>query len=284
MAEAHTLFHTTYYNSRVGKIAIVTMDNGEDYKKPNTFGEHALASLHKAVSRIQADKDVKGMMLCGKHYIFAAGADLMQVPFINTFEQGRSIGAAGHAAMKRIMDLKIPTLAAINGAALGGGLEIALYCDYRTVSKSVPAIAFPECFLGLIPGWGGSSLTPRLIGPEKALEVIIYNPMNQNRMLDGTKAFQIGLADRLFESVEFFDESLSLLEDIIEGKVQIERKPPDMSKLKASLDAARNFLDMRVHGAAPAPYRALEQIEYACDLSHSIEDCFAGEDLSLIHI
>ena len=89
------------------------------------------------------------MMLCGKHYIFAAGADLMQVPFINTFEQGRQIGAAGHAAMKRIMDLKIPTLAAINGAALGGGLEIGLYCDYRTVSKAVPAIAFPECFLGL---------------------------------------------------------------------------------------------------------------------------------------
>ena len=129
MAEAPTLFHITYYNSRVGKIAIVTMDNGQDYKKPNTFGEEALASLHKAISKIDGDKDVKGMMLCGKHYICAAGADLMQVPFINTFEQGRQIGAAGHAAMKRIMDLKIPTLAAINGAALGGGLEISLYCN-----------------------------------------------------------------------------------------------------------------------------------------------------------
>lgn len=281
MAEAHTLFHTTYYNSRVGKIAIVTMDNGEDYKKPNTFDEHALASLHKAINKIEADKDVKAMMLCGKHYIFAAGADLMQVPFINTFEQGRSIGSAGHAAMKRIMDLKIPTLAAINGAALGGGLEISLYCDYRTISKAVPAVAFPECFLGLIPGWGGSTLTPRLIGPEKALEVIVYNPMNQNRMLDGAKAFQLGLADRLFESVEFFDESLALLEDIIEGKVKIERKAPDMSKLKTSLDAARNFIDMRVHGAAPAPYRALELVEFACDLSHSVDECFAGEDRAL---
>ena len=95
MAEAPTLFHITYYNSRVGKIAIVTMDNGEDYKKPNTFDEKALASLHEAMDKIQADKDLKGMMLCGKHYIFAAGADLMQVPFINTFEQGRRIGAAG---------------------------------------------------------------------------------------------------------------------------------------------------------------------------------------------
>jgi 3-hydroxyacyl-CoA dehydrogenase/enoyl-CoA hydratase/carnithine racemase len=281
MAEARTQFHTNYYNSRVGKIAIVTMDNGEDYKKPNTFDEHALGSLHKAVSKIEADKEVKGMMLCGKHYIFAAGADLMQVPFVNTFEQGRSIGAAGHAAMKKILDLKIPTLAAINGAALGGGLEISLYCDYRTVSKAVPAIAFPECFLGLIPGWGGSTLTPRLIGPEKALEVIVYNPLNQNRMLDGTKAFHLGLADRLFESVEFFDESMALLEDIIEGKVTIERKAPDMSKLKTSLDAARNFIDMRVHGAAPAPYRALDLIQYSCDPNHSIEQCFAAEDKAL---
>ncbi len=150
MAEAPTLFRITHYDSRVGKIAILTMDNGEDYKKPNTFGEDALASLTSAMDIIGADKDVKGMMLCGKHYIFAAGADLTQVPFVNTFEQGRATGAAGHKAMKRIMDLKVPTLAAINGVALGGGLEIGLYCDYRTVSKAVAAIAFPECFLGLM--------------------------------------------------------------------------------------------------------------------------------------
>lgn len=281
MAEAPTLFHVKYYNSRVGKIAIVTMDNGADYKTPNTFGEKALASLHGAMNTVQADKDVKGMMLCGKHYIFAAGADLMQVPFINTFEQGRQIGAAGHAAMKRIMDLKIPTLAAINGAALGGGLEIGLYCDYRTVSKAVPAIAFPECFLGLVPGWGGSTLTPRLIGPEKALELIVYNAMNQNRMLKGPDAYAMGLADRLFDSVEFFDESLALLVDIIDGKEKIERKAPDFSKVKGLADAARSFLDMRVHGAAPAPYRAVELIENACDTSKSIDECFAQEDKAL---
>lgn len=281
MADAPTLFHVTYYNSRVGKIAIVTMDNGEDYRKPNTFDEKALGSLQKAVDTIEADPQIKGMMLCGKHYIFAAGADLMQVPFINTFEQGRQIGAAGHAAMKRIMNLKIPTLAAINGAALGGGLEISLYCDYRTVSKGVPAIAFPECFLGLVPGWGGSTLTPRLIGPEKALELIIYNPLNQNRMIDGSKAFQMGLADRLFEAVEFFDDSLKFFEDILSGAEVVERTLPDMSKLKSQLDAAKSFIDMKVHGAAPAPYRALEIIEMACDLNKPLEECFAAEDKAL---
>jgi len=281
MADTSTHFHIKYFDSRVGKIAIVTMDNGADYRTPNTFDEKALASLQKAVDQIEANNDVKGMMLCGKHYIFAAGADLMQVPFVNTFEQGRSIGAAGHAAMKRIMDLKIPTLAAINGAALGGGLEISLYCDYRTVSQAVTAIAFPECFLGLVPGWGGSSLVPRLIGPEKALDLIVYNPLNQNRMIDGSAAFSLGLADRLFPAVEFFDESLQFFENIIEGKEKIERKPPDASKMKPLLDSARMYVDMRVHGAAPAPYRAIELIEFACDPSHTIDECFAQEDKAL---
>ncbi|MBM3299702.1 MAG: enoyl-CoA hydratase/isomerase family protein, partial [Deltaproteobacteria bacterium] len=281
MATPPTLFHTNFCESRVGKIAIVTMDNGEDYKTPNTFDERALESLNKAVDKIEAEKDLKGMMLCGKHYIFAAGADLTQIPFINTFEQGRQSGAAGHASMKRIMNLKVPTLAAVNGVALGGGLEIALYCDYRTVARSVTAIGFPECFLGLLPGWGGTSLTARLIGPEKALELIVYNPLNQNRLIDGTKTFEMGLADRLFDSVEFFDESLALLEDIIEGKEEIERKPPDLSRLKSQIDAARNFVEMKVHGAAPAPYRAIEVVQFACDLTKSIDECFAEEDKAL---
>lgn len=281
MATPPTLFHTNVYASRVGKIAIVTMDNGEDYKTPNTFDERAFESLHKAMNRVEAEKDLKGMMLCGKHYIFVAGADLTRLPFINTFEQGRQSGAAGHAAMKRIMDVTIPTLAAINGAALGGGMEISLYCDYRTVSKSVTAIALPECFLGVVPGWGGASLTTRLIGPEKALELIVYNPLNQNRMLGGAQAFEMGLADRLFDSVEFFDESLSFLENIIEGTEKIERKPLDVSKLQAQIDSARAFVDMKVHGAAPAPYRAIELIQFACDLSRSIDECFVQEDKAL---
>lgn len=281
MAEAPTLFYTNIYNSRVGKIAIVTMDNGEDYKKPTTFSEKALESLHAAMNRIEAEKGLKGMMLCGKHYIFGAGADLMQVPFINTFEQGRQTGAAGHAAMKRIMDLKIPTLAAINGAALGGGLEISLYCNYRTVSKAVTAIGFPECFLGLVPGWGGCTLTTRLIGAEKAVELIIYNALNQNRMIGGTKAFEMGLADRLFDAVEFFDESLGFFEDIIEGKVKIERKPPDTSRLKSVIEGAKSFVDMKVHGAALSPYRAIELIQGASDMSKSLADCFAAEDKAL---
>jgi 3-hydroxyacyl-CoA dehydrogenase/enoyl-CoA hydratase/carnithine racemase len=279
MAKIVTQFYPRFYESRVGKIALLTMDNGEDYKKPTTFDEEALNSLNKALDFIQREPDVKGLLLTGKLYIFAAGADLTQIPFINTFEQGKAIGQFGHATFKRIMELPYPTVAAINGAALGGGLEISLYCDYRTVSKGVTAIAFPECFLGLIPGWGGSTLAPRLIGPEKALELIIYNPLNQNRMIKGFQAFEMGLADRLFDTAEFLDDSIRFLEGIIDGSEKVEPKPADSSNLKLLLVKARSFVDSKVHGAAIAPYRALELIEGA--FSWDVGQGFAEEDKAL---
>lgn len=279
MAEPITQFYVRFYNSPVGKIAIVTMDNGHDYKKPNVFSEGALESLNKALDTVLAEKDVKGLLLTGKPYIFAAGADLTQVPFITTFEQGYAIGKAGHDTFKRIMNLPFPTVAAINGVALGGGLEIALYCSYRTVSKSAQAIGFPECFIGLVPGWGGCTLTTKLVGPEKAVELIIYNALNQNRMIDGTKLYEMGLADRLFDGAEFLDESLLFLQDIISGKVKIERPEPKMNALKTVVKQAREFIDDKVHGAAPAPYRALEIIEGVC--SNDIEWGFEEENKAL---
>ncbi len=264
MAEPITIFHTRFYDSPVGKIAILTMDNAQDFKKPNTFGEAAMASLSKALDRVVAEEEVKGLMLTGKPYIFAAGADISAFPFITTFDQGYTGGKAGHTAMKRIMDLEFPTLAAINGVAIGGGLEIALYCKYRTVARSVTAIGFPECFLGLLPGWGGCTLTPKLIGPQKALQLIIFNALNQNRMLSGAEAFELGLADRLFDGAEFMDESLSFLLSIVAGETEVERAPVSTDQLDALISKARAFVDGKVHGAAPAPYRALELIQGAC--------------------
>ena len=279
MAKIVTQFYPRFYESAVGKIALLTMDNGEDYRKPTTFDEEALNSLNMALDLIQREQGVKGLLVTGKPYIFAAGADLTQIPFINTFEQGKAIGQFGHSTFKRIMDLPYPTVAAINGAALGGGLEISLYCDYRTVSKGVTAMGFPECFLGLIPGWGGSTLAPRLLGPEKALELIIYNPLNQNRMIKGFQAFNMGLADRLFDTAEFLDDSIRFLEKIVDGSEKVEREPADSSNVRQLLDKARSFVDSKVHGAAIAPYRALELIEGA--FSWDLDQGFAEEDNAL---
>ncbi len=279
MAEPITIFYTQFYDSPVGKIAILTMDNGQDYKKPNTFSDGSMVSLSEALDRLAAESGIKGLMLTGQPYIFAAGADLTAVPFISSFEQGYAVGKGGHTAMKRIMDLGYPTLAAINGAAIGGGLEISLYCKYRTIARSVPAIAFPECFLGLVPGWGGCTLTTKLVGPQKALQLIIYNALSQNKMIGGKEAFELGLADRLYEGAEFLDESLSFLMSIISGETVVERAPVEIGEISGLISKAKAFVDARVHGAAPAPYRALKLIEGAC--SWDVEQGFEEENKAL---
>src|SRR5512139_1060319 len=279
MGKLITRFYPQVYQSRVGKIALLTMDNSEDYKKPNTFGEEALTSLNQALDVIAKEPEVRGLLLTGKPYIFAAGADLTEIPYINTFEQGRDIGRFGHATFKRIMNLPFPSVAAINGAALGGGLEIALSCAYRTVSRGAFPIAFPECFLGLVPGWGGCTLTPRLVGPEKALEIIVFNPLNQNRMINGPRALEMGLADRLFDTAEFLDDSLRFLEASIAGTEKVERNPVDTSGIKQLVGKAKAFVDSKVHGAAIAPYRALELVEGA--FTWDVDRGFAEEDRAL---
>jgi enoyl-CoA hydratase/carnithine racemase len=162
MAKYITECKLNYHQSKkAGKIAIVTMDNGQFYNVPNTWGVEALESLNKVIDIVEKDADVKGWFLTGKPYIFNVGADIMSVDPNVKREQALEIGALGHKTFKRIMDLKIPTLAAINGAAMGGGVEVGLYHKYRTISKSPGGCdhyALPECFLGLIPGWGGTQL------------------------------------------------------------------------------------------------------------------------------
>jgi len=276
--ELITQFKVAYYNHpKAGKLAIMTMDNGADYKKPNTFGAGALASLNEAMDNL--DKDIKGLMLTGKAFIFSVGANLMEIPKIKTVEEGVEVGRAGHAAFKRIMDLKVPTLAAVNGASLGGGVEIGLYCDYRTISTGAAPYALPECFLGLVPGWGGTQLVPKLIGPEKAVELIIKNPLQNNRMIKGKKAFEMGLADRLYEPVEFFDESLELLARLVTGEEKIEREKPDMSNIRAVVDEAREVVKGRVHAGAIGPYRACDLIEGSA--TWSLEEGFEKESQTL---
>ena len=276
--ELITQFKVTYYDHpKAGKLAIMTMDNGADYKKPNTFGTGAILSLNEAMDNL--DKDIKGLMLTGKTFIFSVGANLMEVPDIKTVEDGVEVGRQGHAAFKRIMDLDVPTLAAVNGAAMGGGVEISLYCDYRTISTGVTAYALPECFLGLVPGWGGTQLVPRLIGPDGAITLILKNPLQNNRMINGKKAFEMGLADRLFEPVEFFDQSVELLANIVSGDEKIEREKPDMSNIKAQVDEAREFVRGRVHGGPIAPYRACDLIEGSA--TWSIDEGFEQESQAL---
>jgi enoyl-CoA hydratase/carnithine racemase len=280
VVERATEFKLRRIDTRVGPVALVTMDNGEDWQKPNTFGEAALRSLEAVLGRLRT-RDWRGLLLTGKPYVFAAGADLDEFGGI-TPERAREGGRAGHELFGRLRDLPFVTLAAINGAALGGGVEIALHCDYRTISSSVRHFACPEVFLGLVPGWGGTQLVPQLVGAEQAVTFIVENPLRQNRMLTGPQAFEAGFANALLEPVEFLDESVAFLLERIEEGAGKRRPKADLSDVTEICRKARARLDGQVHGATPAPYRALDLIEGAAAWSR--EDGYRAEEDALAEL
>lgn len=271
-----------FQSKKAGKIAIVTMDNGQFPNIPNTWGVEALESLNKVLDVVEKDKDVKGWFLTGKPFIFNVGADIMSADPNAKREEALLIGQTGHNTFKRIMNLPYPTLAAYNGAAMGGGVEVGLYHKYRTISKSPGGcdhFALPECFLGLVPGWGGTQLVTKLCGPQAAIELIITNPLNMNKMINSIKALEMGLADRMFAPAEFVDESLALLERIIAGEEKIERKPVDPKMSDELYNKTKAAIVGRVHSGALAPYRALDLIRGAGEWS--LEEGFQKENEAL---
>ena len=275
-----TQFKLQRLETRIGPVALVTMDNGEDWQKPNTFGEEALRSLHEVLDRLRT-RDWRGLLLTGKPFVFAAGADIDEFGEI-TPERAREGSRIGHELFGRLRELPFVSLAAINGAALGGGVEIALHCDYRTISSSVRHFACPEVFLGLIPGWGGTQLIPRLVGAEEAVRFIVENPLRQNRMLTGPQAFESGFADALLEPVEFLDESLELLLRRVDEGAGKRVPDSDLSGVEEVCRKARSRVDGQVHGATLAPYRALDLIEGAA--TWSLDDGYRAEEDALAEL
>jgi 3-hydroxyacyl-CoA dehydrogenase/enoyl-CoA hydratase/carnithine racemase len=277
MADAATSFRLQRVESRVGPIALVTIDNGLDHTHPSTFGRDALASLGDVLDRLEGSHWA-GLLLTGKPFVFAAGADIDEFPQLTTPKLARAAGHAGHALFGRLRSLPFPTLAAVNGAALGGGVEIALHCDVRTISTAVRHFACPEVFLRIVPGWGGTQLIPRLVGARNAVDFVVANPLRQNRMLTGRQAFDLGFADHLLEPAEFVDESLEALVRLVENGHR-PRTDADLGDIADVCRRARTDVDDLVHGAAPAPYRALDLIEGAA--AWTLEEGYRAEEDAL---
>ena len=139
------------------------MDNGEDWQKPNIFGRRRSSRWRAAARRLE-DERWRGAGAHREAVRVRRRRRPRRVPAREHARAGPRCGEAGHELFGAIRDLPYPTLAAVNGAALGGGLEIALHCDFRTLARSVRHLGFPEVFLGIVPAWGGTQLMPRLVG------------------------------------------------------------------------------------------------------------------------
>ena len=280
---AHALVRDVRLPDGAGTLALVTIDNGLDHRKPTTFGPTGLGELRTALLEQQRRAEageIVAVGVTGKPYYLAAGADLTAAALIVAEADARTLAEVGHAAFRLLGEMSVPTFAYINGAALGGGLEVALHCTYRTVAADVAAIALPETFLGLVPGWGGCFLLPQLIGAARALEMILTRPLAGNRMTGAADAVRLGIADVELHPADFLEQSIVWTAQVLSGRTPVVRAEPEAApEWDAIVAAARTQLDQRLHGARRAPYRALDLV--AAARTSDRETAFAAEDDAL---
>ena len=262
-----------------GVLGLITLDNGEDHTKPNTFGPRGLISLNTAIDAALTDDEVTAIGVTGKPFILAAGADLTSIQGGGP-DAVRVVAELGHAVFRKLQDGGKPSFGFINGLALGGGLEVALHCTYRTVMDSAPALGLPEVMLGLVPGWGGAYLVPNLVGADKAVTLIVENPLNQGKTLGGQAAYDVGLADACFSGADYLEQSVLWAADVLTGRVTVER--PEVDRGQAWDDAVargEQVVQDRTGGASPAAAKAVELIAAAKDADR--DQGFAAEDDAL---
>ncbi|MFH5879502.1 3-hydroxyacyl-CoA dehydrogenase NAD-binding domain-containing protein [Arthrobacter sp. NA-172] len=267
----HSYVQNIELPGNAGTFALITLDNGLDHTKPTTLGPNTLVELGSVLEGLKeraARGQIAGVGVTGKPYFLVAGADLSAVKRLEEREHGLWMAQLGHDVYATLADLGVPSFAFINGVALGGGLEIALQSTYRTVSTGAGALALPEAFIGLVPGWGGVYILPRLIGPENAVKVMIENPLSNNRTLSGPQAFQLGIADAIFEPADFVEQSVAWAAKVIAGETVPERSnavdpadPAVAERWAGAVAGGRAFVEAKTSNASPAPAKVLDILE-----------------------
>ena len=173
-----------------GGIAVLTIDRPDAL---NALNGELLLELATAFDLVEGDVEVRALIITGAGRAFIAGADIAELAPLDDPFAGRETSLGGQDVMNTLAALPFPTIAAINGFALGGGLELALACDLRVASPQAK-LGLPEVGLGLIPGYGGTQRLPRLIGHGRALDLILTG-----RHVPVDEALQLGLVNRVAE-------------------------------------------------------------------------------------
>jgi len=252
-------------------IAVLTFDlTGE---KVNKLTTPAMDELDRLLDELAADQQVKALVIrSGKPAIFIAGADIAEIRAITDAARGEELSRRGQAVMNKLEALPFPTVAAVHGACMGGGLELALACSRRVVSNDAKtALGLPEVKIGIIPGFGGTQRLPRLVGLTNSLEMILTG-----KSVNAKKAKKIGLADEVTYPETLLDVAVSVAKQAI-GRPRpsgIRAKRPLFIKLLESSSLtraliyrkARRSVAKETRGNYPAPPAALDAVQYG--LSH----------------
>jgi len=236
--------------------------------KLNILGSALLVELDGAIAGLSARKDIRCLLLeSGKPGVFVAGADLHELEGIADSRAAEEKSAFGQELFNRLADLPFTTVAVLNGTAAGGGLELALACDFRLAADTPRTqLSFPETSLGLIPGWGGTYRLPRTVGLMQALQMILGG-----KAVDGVQAARIRLVDACYPEAFLEEKTAEFLRAVLtpEGRRAAERRR-ERKRLSQRLAEdtalgralvfrrARKDLEARLGGHYPAPPAALE--------------------------
>jgi 3-hydroxyacyl-CoA dehydrogenase/enoyl-CoA hydratase/3-hydroxybutyryl-CoA epimerase len=245
------------------RLATLTFDSPD--KKLNVFTRTALQELERVLEELAGRKDVGCLiLLSGKPGGFIAGADVEEIARVADPVEAEAGSRVGHRLFAAWEALPFPTVAAIRGVCLGGGLEISLASTFRVASdRPDTRLGLPEVQLGILPGWGGSTRLPRLIGIAEALDLILTG-----RTVDGRKALKLGLVDALLPDVRFLDEvrnfALAHVDDKRRADAEVDFKEMLLEKnpvgRKILFDQARKKTLEQSRGHYPAPLRAIEVV------------------------
>jgi enoyl-CoA hydratase len=198
-------FNNLQLETRDG-VAVLTVNRP---KVLNALNAETIAELDAAISQLAADSEVRAVVLTGAgEKAFVAGADINELAR-STPVSGRETALRGQSVLGRLETMGKPVLAAINGFALGGGLELALACHLRLAVEEAK-LGLPEVKLGIIPGYGGTQRLARLVGKGRALEWIL-----SGEMMDAAEAHRIGLVNRVFPRAELLPGAEALLRKIL---------------------------------------------------------------------
>ncbi len=187
------------------RLAIVTIN----HPPVNALNSRVLEALEKSFDELAADKDIGAVVLTGAgEKAFVAGADISEFTTLSS-TNGEQLSRRGQLIFQKIEDFPAPVIAAVNGFALGGGLELALACDIRVLSENA-RVGLPEVTLAIFPGYGGTQRLPRTIAPGKARELIFTG-----EMIPAAEAYRIGLADHLVAPGEALAQARKIAEKIL---------------------------------------------------------------------
>ena len=181
-----------------------------DRPKVNALNEQLASEIGEAVDALRTDESARAVVLWGGERVFAAGADIKEMEGQDATRMYRYIGRF-QDVFTRLEELPQPTIAAINGYALGGGCELAMSCDFRICAED-SQLGQPEIKLGVIPGAGGTQRLPRLVGPSKAKEIIF-----SGRFVGAEEAERIGLVDKVVPAGDVYSSAVEMAESFARG-------------------------------------------------------------------